>query len=1146
MKVLQRHKTLKAAGSRASNRLKANPRVFQGTNGCPIAPGGGYLAGHWFNPCKGAFITLDGEVESTIGQRSGIAFPGRGYKGDGIGYIDLSSIAGVVTAKVSFEKDDLGNLNANNLTYSDYKNRVEPTISVTVNGSKHLVIPNGYTYHGIAIYEDGVLYDFLTCEEGAGAVAYGIVMQVRYPITSILPSVIHVEEPNVPFSFLNEKGYNSLAGAEIQSFYPTHFEIISSNFIRGVVTNDNGNLVRFNHLAGNSSVILPYVLDKYGWHDGKYYLTTENGTSSGNQIFNFSGSYSSFVVELKARSLNLTTITIEGRDTSRWTELKNIATTNGYDFSRYDSNSTGQELYYVITGTDPTHGDNYPNSVGFAGLTSTTVQSWLTGIFDDSTAFVNAMVTDYAATPWNNRGSYIFTGTIYHTLVPYGTEYIDVKYAAIDAVFSGSLTNAPGKSYFNGNTNEPVINLSSVLMRRTSAIAEFIIEKLKISDTPLVPASTNNKDAKGITLEQSGRVKLKAQLVDAPCFESNGVAEIDFGQTVTKVTVNGVDITNEIGFNGSLGQVNLGVKLYNMVVNDTDHYPVNDDGLLTISSSNGGPQLTISNAIADDVWSTQDDYHYQAFGDGKQRSVAVDFKGKVKFPEVPEMFATDTDPLLSYSAAQLIARETSNSFVGSDDNILSNLLVYNLVTPGLYPCYDLTATEEITFVDTTNWHSISWQGDGDFTLDQPNNKIVCNTSGCLYNLKVFNSNGDLIAWFPVSDGEGQYIADVMNAPAVGTLPGSTEWMKQTNFDYNGVYGAGRPKAFSPRYGDSFTTDSNLPVNLVRLDTFTTDEGETYKVSLTEDSNGDLATDPDGYPVGWTIINGKKVLNIYNDFSQSNINQIAGGNLLTPNGLYPSAIFKMKIEVKENDVSNLSGRDAIMATRFKDEFFNRYGKTSNDYFNTVEDFFNAINGGVNTIGPYPNGTNPNYPNTHLGMNTANGFPIDVTRADLIDILDNHVFTNQGTAALFLEGLVTDGVNTDTAGSNRWTYTLTRAFNVSIGNGSSYYDIELTTENFTANAALSNLGNTFIANYENKLELYSNMKFTYNYGTGNTAIWIRIEQFTIDEISEAKPAKYVGRLSRSSETVAGGIIDNTNELANKGQLTFKALKHTNSSI
>jgi hypothetical protein len=152
--------------------------------------------------------TTNGEIESSVGDRSGEAFKGRCYKGDGIGYIDFSSITGVVTAKASWLKDNLNEIDAYSLSYEEYKKGVEPKIDLVIDGSKHFVLDADHFYHGIAIFEDGVLYDFLTCEEGDELNAIGSITGNLYLITSILSATIHKKDSEVPFIYLNENGYN--------------------------------------------------------------------------------------------------------------------------------------------------------------------------------------------------------------------------------------------------------------------------------------------------------------------------------------------------------------------------------------------------------------------------------------------------------------------------------------------------------------------------------------------------------------------------------------------------------------------------------------------------------------------------------------------------------------------------------------------------------------------------------------------------------------------------------------------------------------------------------------------------------------------------------------------------------------------------
>lgn len=427
------------------------------------------------------------------------------------------------------------------------------------------------------------------------------------------------------------------------------------------------------------------------------------------------------------------------------------------------------------------------------------------------------------------------------------------------------------------------------------------------------------------------------------------------------------------------------------------------------------------------------------------------------------------------------------------------------------------------------------------------NQLECTGDGSFYNLIAYDADDHVVARIPVCDKSGSELANVTNPNNKGTLPNSLNWSTQNDFDYVGVYGSSKPKIFKIGKDDTvINTTSYLPTNLNRVDKFETLTGGEYNVSLTQDSAENLVNDPDGEPTGWTEINGQPTLNIYNNFASPDIVPVSGGNLISISGAFPASKIRIRLERLGTDLSSLSGRDATMASRFKKAVINMYGADPSIYLNTVDDFFKMLNGGVETSGAHPNGTNPNFP-SDLGMTQANGFSVDLTNADIINAMDNGgVFTNQGTAELLMDGLVADGVHMNTEGSNRWSYPLTRMFNLSVGNGSTNYDITIDTNNLVSNGALSHFGDSFILAHEPILEMYSNMKFTFNYGGGTLPVWVRLYQFSIDELTEVKPATYIDRLKRSGTTTEGDQVQNHEELKSKGDIAFKAMAFTKSDL
>ena len=89
-----------------------------------------------------------------------------------------------------------------------------------------------------------------------------------------------------------------------------------------------------------------------------------------------------------------------------------------------------------------------------------------------------------------------------------------------------------------------------------------------------------------------------------------------------------------------------------------------------------------------------------------------------------------------------------------------------------------------------------------------------------------------------------------------------------------------------------------------------------------------------------------------------------------------------------------------------------------------------------------------------------------------------------------------------------------------------------------------GGSFVTLYESQIQLLTTIYV--NASTRYGEIWFRWHSFEAKEKQGQTPAKYISKLQRSTEAVNGELVDNLDELNTVGNLTFKALQHTNSSI
>lgn len=693
MRILQSKKTIHANGSRPSNTMGKTPRIFQGTATCPLAPGPTNLVGHWFNPCKGTFPTITGEAESTIGDRSGEAYSGRGYKGDGIGYIDLSDIPGVVTAFTSFKKDEFGNLNANNLTHIDYKNGVLGNIPMVVNSSKDLILENGCVYHGIPIFKDGVFYDYLNCEEGTGTASIGKIKKTSYPIINIESENIHIPDTDIVYSFLNEEGWGYGSAIDFSTLEteaqfdniinPLNASSVSTTQIRYGVSGFNAwirnkrGTTEYLDLSGKEYVpgITPLsnMGGFYNDNDGLGYYATVYSTPNSDSInFRDMGNTN----PIKSAAYNLRVWSLHGVVVNlKFNDLLNIA--NNYFASVYAGEGSG---ILVPSGSFFTYNSA---KIWYDYLVNLNRESEMDDLifpywdatfqdhYDAAQAAYNGTIPDSIRT---------FSAFQIFVYKDYPSGLLDIKEVDMicnTASYSSSYSLL-ASSFFEGKSIGEVDHVA--ISAAIEGQIKLYLDGNGIRDGAQLPINPGtNKTSGGFETPHVGRVKLKAQLVEAPCFESDGIAQIDFDQLVNKIEVNGIDITNEVSFIGNIGTVNIGVQLFDMVINDVHHYPVNDFDNLTVPSSNGGPLITISNALYGDILSTQDVYHYHAVGEIKSRTIKETSQSKIKFPECPRIRSVGIDPEVSYFIHDFQNWGVPYTYWDNSNYLKTkNLLIYNI------------------------------------------------------------------------------------------------------------------------------------------------------------------------------------------------------------------------------------------------------------------------------------------------------------------------------------------------------------------------------------------------------------------------------------------------------------------------------------
>lgn len=320
---------------------------------------------------------------------------------------------------------------------------------------------------------------------------------------------------------------------------------------------------------------------------------------------------------------------------------------------------------------------------------------------------------------------------------------------------------------------------------------------------------------------------------------------------------------------------------------------------------------------------------------------------------------------------------------------------------------------------------------------------------------------------------------------------------QNFYNHWAVYGASSGKSFNINVANdtqtSYTENASKKTAEIKWDDTSGIEYRIYNFGT--DGLGNLINDPNGNPQGQTVINAKACINQYADLADPSVTYYNGSIWVTLTGSYTAGTIKVNLETT-GALNYIDCRDVSLTNRFKALVHDYYGVSdiyavSGARISTPQDLFNALNGGINQGGACPNGLDDDYPNTTLGINTANGYSYNATSTKLRELLEE-AFTQGATASNFLDSLVTDGDNTNTALSgSALSYILTRVFQIYFTSNTGVINEVISVNDIIATGSLTNnVGNTFFQNYERTGENYSSVVFRGNVSIETHTQWYNI--------------------------------------------------------
>lgn len=428
------------------------------------------------------------------------------YVGNGASYIDVSAfVTGTLTVRA---------------WVWDTVEWALVDLSTEVNNSnKHITLVNGYYYKKLHIKEDGDIVAIYTGEEVAGSDAVDVSGHSNHGTIVLSGSdSFFGNRSDVPFAAIwsNVFGYSPKVSfdtnigsdtlASSSASYKVYENALAQQY-RTQINNLESEDPDTNETGVQNDHINYYLLNNASYNEVIYAFST------------FVAKSISFDIDVIYGYLDLTfrDYTLQTRFDA--TMLANHSISS---FTQSTYVNTAQKFYDLISGTNATHGDDYPNAVGITGLTCTQVRAYLTdaGVTDVAAFVTQVGIKAGAATDLPMYRALILQ--FYYRFDPERGAGRTVKTFTTSSLAAYQDLGFLGTAYFS-SIDQIMVNITLVKLQaftqpsRDSGQAWVKLYQVNIDGDGYYPALSNgvNDAFNGLALAYSGKMAFNARCESA-------------------------------------------------------------------------------------------------------------------------------------------------------------------------------------------------------------------------------------------------------------------------------------------------------------------------------------------------------------------------------------------------------------------------------------------------------------------------------------------------------------------------------------------------------------------------------------------------------------------------------------------------------
>ena len=654
------------------------------------------IVAEWFTT-KWRAGAVDGRIESAIGQRSGEPKQGSCYVGDALAAIDCSGfVAGTLTAKCWWKKA-AGTVDPASKNGSEIIQRSEPGIDLTSevdDTAKTITLADAVKYYGIHVYDDGQLVAIYLGEDSGGVkLRDSSGLRNHATVNNITVVDFFGSDPEVPISLSNHYGWNQ--GNTLFAEYGdtvNQLDPIGGNMVRVKMTDSNGQDYWVQTQDDGTGQLLDAPNgDAAGW-DAQGFFTVYNPETNDNwNIVRLPSGlpYGTYRLDFSVETENGVRI----NNTSAQDQTMESAVVAALESSYQAKGGSGnidqiitnmQEFYWVLSGTNPTHGEDYVDQMtGSTGYTSTDakqvlsnigivspddfVQSFIDSGLESNTSHSNAWESSLRKQAQISDGATYAQGA--------GTRYL----LTIDAnSFVGNIGGFGdvNTGYFTNSYEQfltELRNLQTDFKTPTSHDAHLRIYEISIEADNLIPVDLSNTtiDAEGNELENKGRLRLPLQLVESNCLISDAVWALRVDEEPITVSINGTDVLASVTITDN-GDATWDItfpdsmKVFDLLINDV-HYPCSRgrDNFVTGVKPDQSKVKSIIVSFNNSIWGKVDNYAFNAHEGSYDNEVDTDDLDYLGLMTQEEPYIA---PIYALNGGYWIAlNNANNDFLGFGD-----------------------------------------------------------------------------------------------------------------------------------------------------------------------------------------------------------------------------------------------------------------------------------------------------------------------------------------------------------------------------------------------------------------------------------------------------------------------------------------------